>query len=186
MIPMADIHQPIEDFIFQVLGEVAQNLNVPKLPVKIWKEEFRRAHDAWHKLREKKRRPAFVPPTPEEVSVYSQEIGWPLDGVSWCLGYEQKDWMIGKSKMRNWKSAVQKWKRDKIQTHMVPARAADLLSQKTPPEPAGWFSFMCREYPESIYVRQWTDGERSEAPKWDRLDRRVRETVIELMEKHRS
>jgi hypothetical protein len=52
----------------------------------------------------------FTPPTPEEVTKFSKSIGHPLDGEAWCNSYEAKGWMIGKSKMKNWKSAVINWK----------------------------------------------------------------------------
>jgi uncharacterized protein YdaU (DUF1376 family) len=52
----------------------------------------------------------FTPPTAEEVEAYSKEIGYPLNGQGWCDTYEQKGWMVGKSKMKSWKAAVRNWK----------------------------------------------------------------------------
>ena len=52
----------------------------------------------------------FIPPSPEEVEAYSQEIGYPLNGEAWCNSYAQKGWMVGKSKMKDWKAAVRNWK----------------------------------------------------------------------------
>lgn len=57
----------------------------------------------------------FVPPTPEEVEAYSIEIGYPLNGQGWCDSYAQKGWMVGKSKMKDWKAAVRNWKTSRYQ-----------------------------------------------------------------------
>ena len=52
----------------------------------------------------------FVPPTPEEVEEYSRSIGYPVVGQAWCDSYAQKNWMVGKNKMKDWKCAVRNWK----------------------------------------------------------------------------
>ena len=52
----------------------------------------------------------FIPPKPEEVEAYSASIGYPLNGAAWCDSYAQKGWMVGKSKMKDWKAAVRNWK----------------------------------------------------------------------------
>jgi hypothetical protein len=54
----------------------------------------------------------FVPPTAEEVTAYSVEIGYPMDGAAWCDSYQQKGWMTGKNKMRDWRAAARTWKRN--------------------------------------------------------------------------
>lgn len=51
-----------------------------------------------------------VIPTPEQVTAYSTEIGYPMDGQAWCDSYAQKGWMVGKNKMKDWKAAVRNWK----------------------------------------------------------------------------
>jgi hypothetical protein len=52
-----------------------------------------------------------IPPSPKEVSAYSKEIGYPVNGEAWCDTYAQKGWMVGKNKMKNWKAALRNWKR---------------------------------------------------------------------------
>jgi hypothetical protein len=52
----------------------------------------------------------FTPPEPAEVEAYSREIGYPLNGQAWCDSYAQKGWLVGKSKMKDWKAAVRNWK----------------------------------------------------------------------------
>jgi uncharacterized protein YdaU (DUF1376 family) len=57
-----------------------------------------------------KRRAVFVIPTPQEVSDYSREIGYEMNGQAWCDAYQQKGWVCGKTKMKDWKAAVRNWK----------------------------------------------------------------------------
>jgi len=57
-------------------------------------------------------RRVFSPPSPEEVTAYAAEIGYPLDGQAWCDSYAQKGWLVGKAKMKDWRAAVRNWKRN--------------------------------------------------------------------------
>jgi hypothetical protein len=52
----------------------------------------------------------FTPPSSDEVAMYASEIGYPLDGQAWCDSYAQKGWMVGRTKMKDWKAAVRNWK----------------------------------------------------------------------------
>jgi len=52
----------------------------------------------------------FVPPTPAEAQAYAATIDYQLDGDSFVNSYAQKGWMVGKSKMKDWKAAVRNWK----------------------------------------------------------------------------
>lgn len=51
-----------------------------------------------------------IPPLPEWVTAYSQEIGYPLDGAKWCDSYAVKGWKVGNSRMKDWQAAVRNWK----------------------------------------------------------------------------
>jgi hypothetical protein len=51
----------------------------------------------------------FVPPAVEEVAAYCAERGNGLDPVAFWNFYESKGWMIGKNKMKAWKSAIVTW-----------------------------------------------------------------------------
>lgn len=56
----------------------------------------------------------FVPPSAEQVAAYCGEKGYHVDPEQFVFFYESKGWMVGKSKMKNWKAAVATWeKRDK-------------------------------------------------------------------------
>jgi hypothetical protein len=63
-----------------------------------------------------KRTALFEPPTIEEVELYlrSMNIRDPKNSAQkWYNFYESKGWMIGKNKMKNWKSAVNTWNFEK-------------------------------------------------------------------------
>jgi len=52
----------------------------------------------------------FTPPTMADVSDYARKIEYQLDTDKFINSYEQKGWMVGKNKMKNWKAAVRNWK----------------------------------------------------------------------------
>jgi len=53
----------------------------------------------------------FMKPTAEQVTEYGRQIGFKLDGQTFCDFYESKGWVIGKSPMKSWQAAVKTWKR---------------------------------------------------------------------------
>ena len=60
----------------------------------------------------------FTPPTPAEVNQYCSESGHYIDADAFVDFYESKNWMVGKNKMKDWKSAVRNWeRRDKEKSH---------------------------------------------------------------------
>jgi len=52
----------------------------------------------------------FKKPTIEEIEEYAEKIKYNLDPEQFFEFYEQKDWMVGKNKMKNWKAAINNWK----------------------------------------------------------------------------
>ena len=58
-----------------------------------------------------KRTVRFVPPTVEEVRAYCSERNNGIDAEAFVAFYESKGWMIGKNKMKSWKSAVITWEK---------------------------------------------------------------------------
>ena len=53
----------------------------------------------------------FTPPTVDEVKVYCQERGNSVDPARFVDFYASKGWLVGKSKMRDWRAAVRSWER---------------------------------------------------------------------------
>ena len=51
----------------------------------------------------------FCPPTVEQVAAYCEERKNGIDPQRFCDFYSAKNWMIGKTKMKDWKAAVRTW-----------------------------------------------------------------------------
>ena len=54
----------------------------------------------------------FTAPTVDEVKAYCVERGNSVDPERFVDFYASKGWMVGKSKMKDWKAAVRNWERD--------------------------------------------------------------------------
>jgi len=58
----------------------------------------------------KGRKRVFIPPTPQDVQAYMDQIGVTrFTAVKFCNYYEARGWTLGKSKMRSWKAVVNFW-----------------------------------------------------------------------------
>ena len=55
----------------------------------------------------------FVKPTIEEIEEYCKERNNGIDAIMFYNFYESKDWMIGKNKIKNWKSCIITWERNR-------------------------------------------------------------------------
>lgn len=58
------------------------------------------------------KRSKFIPPTLEEVTAYCQERQKGIDPHKWHDYYTSNGWMVGKTKMKDWKAAVRTWERN--------------------------------------------------------------------------
>lgn len=56
----------------------------------------------------------FTPPTLEEVSQYISEQGYRIDAERFIDYYESNGWMVGKTKMKDWKATVRNWERRRL------------------------------------------------------------------------
>lgn len=57
----------------------------------------------------KEKAPRFSPPTLEDVQKYCQERKNKVDAIRFWNFYESKGWMVGKTKMKDWKASVRTW-----------------------------------------------------------------------------
>ena len=57
----------------------------------------------------------FTPPTVDEVKAYASEHGCKIDAERFVDFYASKGWMVGKTKMKDWKAAVRNWARGKTE-----------------------------------------------------------------------
>ena len=72
----------------------------------------------------------FIPPTIEEVKNYCIERKNDVDPQKWFDFYTAKNWMIGKTKMKDWKAAVRTWENNNKNAHpqfKQPQREIDKL-----------------------------------------------------------
>ena len=51
----------------------------------------------------------FTPPTVEDVAAYVSEKGYHVNSERFVSFYQQKGWMVGKNRMKDWKAAVRNW-----------------------------------------------------------------------------
>jgi hypothetical protein len=59
----------------------------------------------------KSQRSRFIPPTVEEVESQCAQIGLPpIEATKFVNYYESKGWVVGRSKMKLWKSALANWR----------------------------------------------------------------------------
>lgn len=63
---------------------------------------------------------SFKKPTLEEVETYCKERNNNVNAQKFIDFYESKGWMIGKSKMRDWKACVRTWEKDTPKKEEVP------------------------------------------------------------------
>ena len=99
----------------QQLDEVKQECNVTVTPPET-------ETDTDKEIRVGKTGNRFVPPTPDEVREYCKERQNLLDAERFVDFYESKGWMVGKSKMKDWKAAVRNWERSQQKSEPAPRR----------------------------------------------------------------
>lgn len=64
-------------------------------------------------IEKERKRPRFSPPSLDEVSAYCTERRNKVDPQTFIDFYESKGWIVGKTKMKDWKASVRTWeKRD--------------------------------------------------------------------------
>ena len=64
---------------------------------------------------EKPKRQPFVPPTVEEVAEYIRGMGYTFDAQAFWHFYNCKGWMVGRNKMKDWRSACSTWQKRQSQ-----------------------------------------------------------------------
>lgn len=94
--------------ITKVIDPIKENFNTP--PKEMFKENntgFNNTSNNTDEYREKRTR--FVPPSVEDVKTYCLERNNGIDPQSFIDYYEARGWMVGKSKMKDWRAAVRNW-----------------------------------------------------------------------------
>jgi hypothetical protein len=81
----------------------------------------------------KRREKRFVPPTLEEVQAYISENNYIIDAQKFIDYYQSNGWIVGKTKMKDWKATVRGWER-REQEHFR-------KTQKEEEDPMGFLPF---------------------------------------------
>lgn len=82
-----------------------------------------------------RKRATFTPPTIQEVQEYAHEKGYTereFDPESFVNFYGSKGWVVGKSKMKDWKKAASGWVSRYRKEHPQKADSEERQPQKTP------------------------------------------------------
>ena len=75
----------------------------------------------------------FTPPALEDVQAYCKERGNKVDAERFVDYYASKGWLVGKSKMKDWKAAVRNWERsEKAYNQDKPTRNANEIDYSIP------------------------------------------------------
>lgn len=64
----------------------------------------------------KEKRQIFVPPTVDEVRAYCYERNNGIDAQKFVDYYQSKGWVVGKSKMKDWRACVRTWEGNQKKT----------------------------------------------------------------------
>jgi hypothetical protein len=73
-------------------------------------------------LEGKPRSARTIPPTLDEVRAYCNERNNNVDAEKWFDHYTSNGWMVGKTKMKDWKAAVRTWERNEYGNKKPAAR----------------------------------------------------------------
>lgn len=96
----------VDDEKKQGIGGIIGGLNAPS------KEESLKSKAPKGDIGGAKSVARFCPPTLEEVQSYVLEKGIEIDAERFVAYYESNGWMVGRNKMKSWKSAIVTWKKN--------------------------------------------------------------------------
>lgn len=82
---------------------------------KVRREEYKdlKKEDISYEISKKEspKSPRFIPPTLEEVQTYISENNYIIDAQKFIDYYQSNGWIVGKTKMKDWKATVRGWER---------------------------------------------------------------------------
>lgn len=110
--------------------ECIQNVSIPDTQVRLGKVSLGKVNNIGDIPQAEsppsaKKRTVFKPPTIEEVRAYCLERGNSVDAERWHNHYRSNGWMVGKTKMVDWKAAVRTWERNGYDRDRRPAATSD-------------------------------------------------------------
>ena len=90
--------------------EIAEDLGM--LDVYEEKKDLFPVVDVKEDKKERSNRESFVKPTLDELRAYIFENGFSVDPERFLDYYDSNGWKVGKSRMKDWKKAVNNWQRN--------------------------------------------------------------------------
>lgn len=103
----------------KVLDNVRQMSDTCPSDVSQMSAQVRLGKDRLGKDSKKEAQTRFSPPSVEEVRAYCESRKNNIDPESFINFYESKGWMVGKTKMKDWKASVRTWERRYAENHPV-------------------------------------------------------------------
>ncbi len=73
---------------------------------------------------------AKIPPALNEVESYCKERGNSIDPQKWYDHYTANGWMVGRTKMKDWRAAVRTWERNGLSPPVKPARPPSTIKDQ--------------------------------------------------------
>ena len=83
------------------------------------KEKDKEKENVKDKEKSREKTTVFIPPSFEEVNEYCTERKNGVNPQAFIDFYTAKGWLIGKSKMKDWKAAVRTWERRDLETTRI-------------------------------------------------------------------
>lgn len=73
----------------------------------------------------------FVPPTIDEIKIYCLERKNKVDPEKFFNFYQSKGWLVGKSKMKDWKASIHTWEKSEKTQYEHPSAAHQQQNSNT-------------------------------------------------------
>ena len=114
------VYNPMYNLVYRQEEEKEQEIKkekeispyTPSLEKEINKEKEREEEPPQYSARK-----IFRPPSVDEIYGYAFEKGLKIDAECFHDFYQSKNWMVGKTKMKDWKAAARNWSRRNTSTY---------------------------------------------------------------------
>lgn len=110
------VRQCIDEEVSKIKCSLFKRKTMDSLSIDLGEEEEKEQEEEQEKKEEQKEvgrtSKKFTPPTLEEVNAYCLERKNNINPQQWIDHYISNGWMVGKTKMKDWKAAVRTWERN--------------------------------------------------------------------------
>lgn len=95
----------------------------------------------------------FIPPVLEEVRLYCRQRNNNVDAQAFIDFYESKGWLVGRTKMKDWKAAVRTWERYSFGKEQPPTESPKKWDNTHRFVPTGEFEGYWEDFIDGKWVR---------------------------------